>query len=65
MQVLGELGDGRLGWKRHFPAADVNVSIAGSGHSGVLCQPEWFQVWKTRGLIDFFDDEQDQRHRAA
>jgi len=65
MQVLGELGDGRLGWKRHFPAADVNVSVAGSGHSGVLCEPEWFRVWKTRGLIDFFDDEQDQRHHAA
>jgi hypothetical protein len=58
MQVLGEIGDGRLGWKRSFPVADVNVSVAGAGHSGVLTQPEWFRVWKTRGLIDFFDDSQ-------
>jgi len=65
MQVLGELGDGRLGWKRSFPAADVNVSVAGAGHSGMLTQPEWFPQWKQRGLIDFFDDVDTSKGRAA
>jgi hypothetical protein len=65
MQVLGELGDGRLGWKRSFPAADVNVSMAGAGHSGVLTKPEWFPQWKTRSLVDFFDDYDVSKDRAA
>jgi len=65
MQVLGEIGDGRLGWKRSFPAADVKVSMAGAGHSGVLTQPEWFPLWKIRGLVDFFDEFDASKDRAA
>lgn len=60
MQVLGEIGDGRLGWKRRFDLADENISIAGSGHSGVLCQPEWFPQWGSRGLAAFLRGDQQQ-----
>lgn len=56
-QVLGELGDGRLGWRRSFTQADVNVSIPGVGHTGLLTEPEWFPKWESHGLISFLRDE--------
>jgi pimeloyl-ACP methyl ester carboxylesterase len=52
-QVLGELGDGRVGWRRAFVKADRNIAVPGVGHSGLLCEPRCFSQWAQRGLLDF------------
>lgn len=53
-QRLGELFDGHLGWDdRTWPQADENVSIPRIGHSKLLNDPKFLDLWKTDGMLDF------------
>lgn len=57
MQLFGELGDGQLGLKRewHLPGVTNvdNVRIPGIGHTKLLNDPRFLDLWKTDGLLDF------------
>jgi hypothetical protein len=48
-QVLGGLGDGRVGIYRAQPRADVNHVLPKIGHTGILTDPALFGVWTTLG----------------
>lgn len=57
-QRLGELFDGHINWQfgrgqRRWPQAHENVSIPGIGHSGLLNDPRFLDLWKTDGMLDF------------
>lgn len=41
MQVLGQLFDGRVGWKREDPSA-INESFPDAGHSDLLTNPAFY-----------------------
>lgn len=51
-QVLGELGDGRLGIYRDHPLADRNDPMPG-GHSDVLHNVDLLPLWRKRGWLAF------------
>jgi pimeloyl-ACP methyl ester carboxylesterase len=54
MQRLGELFDGHFGWgERKWAQADENLSIPGIGHSGLLNEPRFLDLWPTDGMFDF------------
>lgn len=44
VQVLGEIGDGRIGAYRAHPYADRNLLMRGAEHSDVLRQPNAFPI---------------------
>lgn len=46
MQWLGEFGDGHRGVVRQHPLADLNIPLAGAGHSGILNDPTRFICWR-------------------
>jgi hypothetical protein len=56
MQWLGEMFDGHFGIIRQHPLADVNVGIKKVGHSGLLRNPKYFELWVEDGLVDFLTD---------
>lgn len=54
VQRLGELFDRRIGWRRKWPQAHENVLIPEDvGHSGLLKDPKFFDLWIQDGLVDF------------
>jgi hypothetical protein len=54
MQRLGELFDGHFGWgERKWRQADENLSIPGIGHSKLLNDPTFLDLWQTDGMLDF------------
>jgi hypothetical protein len=57
MQLAGELFDGHLGWTRdwHLPGVSNvdNLTIPGIGHSKLLNDPTFYDLWETDGLLDF------------
>lgn len=55
-QWLGELFDGHLGIVRNHPLADVNETVPGVGHTGVLNDPSNYPLWVDNGWIDFLKD---------
>jgi hypothetical protein len=53
-QRLGELFDGHVGWgARKWEQAHENVSIPGIGHSKLLNDPAFLDLWATDGMYDF------------
>lgn len=53
-QRLGELFDGHFGWgERKWKQAHENLSIPGIGHSGLLNDPKFLDLWETDGMLDF------------
>lgn len=57
-QRLGELFDGHLGWgDRKWPQAQENLSIPGIGHSKLLNDPTFIDLWQTDGMLDFLRAE--------
>lgn len=44
-QVLGELFDGHVGWRREDPKATKNIAIPGD-HTQILESPEFFPLWQ-------------------
>lgn len=63
IQWFGELFDGHLGIVRQAPLADVNVMVDNVSHSKLLNDPDAFRLWRTKGLLDFLTQE-DQQHAA-
>jgi hypothetical protein len=57
MQWLGEFLDGHLGIVRTHPVADLNVGVPKVGHSGLLRDPKYFDLWLIDGFIDFLRGE--------
>ncbi len=54
LQRLGELFDGHLGWgARKWTQAHENLTIPGIGHSGLLNDPKFLDLWQTDGMLDF------------
>jgi hypothetical protein len=53
VQLLGAVFDGHIGIHREQPLADINDSVKGVGHSGLLIEPEHFWHWSARGWFDF------------
>lgn len=52
-QRLGELFDGHFGWgDRNWPQAE-NMQIPEIGHSKLLNDPKFLDLWKTDGMLDF------------
>lgn len=51
-QILGGLGDGKVGIQRQQDAADRNVQISRAGHTRVLEDPDWFKAWEEEGWLD-------------
>ena len=49
-RILGQLFDGRLAIPLAHPYADVNLPIAGAGHSRVLTDPAYLREWGRRIL---------------
>lgn len=58
-QRMGELFDGHFGWdERQWAQADENVSIHGIGHSKLLNDPKFLDLWATDGMLDFLRAEE-------
>jgi hypothetical protein len=58
MQRLGELFDGHFTWPfgkaaRQWTQADENLSIPGIGHSKLLNDPRFLDLWQADGMLDF------------
>jgi hypothetical protein len=55
MQRLGELFDGyfSLWGVRQWKQAHENLSIPGIGHSKLLNDPKFLDLWQTDGMLDF------------
>ena len=51
-QVLGAIGDGRLGIYRAHPLADDNVKVVDVGHSSLLYDPCLFERWHFNGWLE-------------
>jgi hypothetical protein len=53
-QFFGELFDGHVGWnERKWSQAHENVTIPGIGHSKLLSDPAFVDLWSTDGNYDF------------
>jgi hypothetical protein len=49
----GAFGDGHFGNSRIHPHAHRNVLVPEISHSKLLSDPQYFEHWRTHGLIDF------------
>lgn len=56
IQLLGSLFDGRRSGRKH-PLADLNDSIPGIGHTGVLMDPRYFNLWKDLNWLAVLDGQ--------
>jgi hypothetical protein len=63
MQFGGGIGDGHFGIRRTFPQADDNQAMPG-GHSGVLNDPALIPLWKARGWLATFEEDDDAQPAA-
>lgn len=57
MQLLGNLFDGHWGIVRKHPVADLNDHIPGIGHSGVLRDAKYFNLWRDLNWLGILSGE--------
>lgn len=67
MQLLGNLCDGRIKMARKHPLADLNDYVPGIGHSGILRDPVYFNLWRDLNWLGILAGERppEPEHASA